>query len=259
MPPKSDANERVLDLGRTESAGSTANSTVMTTNRPGMRQIAASEERAPVPVSQEVVVAYDGQSELTTRFVEIRTHVQLQWMSGGLPEHRLISVISPRRRDGRSFVAANLAVSFTKMGLRTLLIDADLRHGRMHELFTFDQRDGLSTALQRSLSEVVVSEVAGVPNLCVIGCGPKVPNPGDLISQKAFAMLLASSASNFDVVIVDTPSAIEAPEARIVASLTRASVIVSRKDRTKLDELRKLVADVRSLGSTSVGTVLLPR
>lgn len=260
MLPTSRSREPGPDVESAVVGEPAANSSDRALRRTGGRKVATvSNDQLPATLSPEVVVAYDGASELGTRFIDIRTHIQLKWMSGGQPEHRMISVISPRRRDGRSFVAANLAVSFTKMGLRTLLIDADLRHGRMHKIFTFDQNEGLSTALRRNMSDVLVSEVENVPNLGVIGCGPRVPNPGDLLSQRAFGTLLASSAANFDVVIVDTPSAIEAPEARLVASMTRASVIVSRKDSTRLDEVRKLVADVRALGSNIVGSVLLPR
>ncbi len=214
-------------------------------------------ERPNTAISKEVVVAHDAPTEVTDQFLEIATQVQLRWLALGGPEHTMVSVVSPRRRDGRSFVAANLAITFSRMGLRTLLIDADLRHGRLHELFSLDEDLGLSTLLAGSTRALPLVALADYRNLAVLGRGPLVQRPGDLFGSGVLNRLLRSCSENFDVVLVDTPSAAEAPEARLVAAQTKACVLVARRDKTMVQELRQLAGDLGSIGTTIIGQVMM--
>ncbi len=212
--------------------------------------------RVAVRPTDEVVVAYETTDDVTDQFLAIRTQVQLRWLSLGGPEHRLISVVSPRRGDGRSYVAANLAVAFARIGYRTLLVDADLRNGRLHELFRMEETAGLSALLTGKSTVGAVAEIGGLEHLAVLGRGAHEPNPSDLIAHERFATLLRAAANSFDVVIVDTPSQLSAPESRVVASVTKGCVLVV-KSHSRSDEVRKVANDLRELGSTIIGTVLL--
>ncbi len=213
--------------------------------------------RTALQPTSEVVVAYETTDEVTDQFLEIRTQVQLRWLARGGPEHRLVSVVSPRRGDGRSFVAANLAVTFARIGYRTLLVDADLRHGRLHQLFKMEETAGLSALLTGKSRVGAVTEIGGLEHLAVLGRGASEPNPSDLIAHENFGTLLRAAANSFDVVIVDTPAALVAPEARLVAAMTKGCVLVARRNHSRREDLKRVERDLRDHGSTIIGTVLL--
>lgn len=213
--------------------------------------------RRNLTLSPEVAKAFEHSEEVSDQFANIRTQVHLGWLQKGAGENRMISVISPRRRDGRSYVAANLAVSFARIGFRTLLIDADLRHGRLHELFALREQTGLTGLLDGPEPIASLSAQGGLGNLVVLGRGASVEDPANILAGGDFERLLQSARRDFDVIIVDTPSALEFPDARIAAALTKACVLVAKRDRTHARELKRLAQDVTDLGSKVIGTVLI--
>ncbi len=231
--------------------------------RSAIEQLRRSSTSLPVVVrprtelSREVVVAYDAADEVTDQFLEIATQIQLRWLARGGVDHSMVSIVSPRRRDGRSFVAANLAVTFSRMGLRTLLIDGDLRHGRLHELFSLGEEQGLSSILAGTTPWAPLVALEDYGNLTVLGRGPLVRKPGDLFGRNTLNRLLQMCAESFDIVLIDTPSAAEAPEARFIAARTRGCVMVARRDQTPVHELQRLTQDLDGVGTTVIGTVLM--
>ena len=94
---------------------------------------------------------------------------------------------APSAREGRSFVAANLAVVFSQLGQRTLLIDADFRAPRQQSIFNIPDRFGLSSALSGRADLSAAAPVSGLAGLSVMPAGPVPPNPLELLSRASFA------------------------------------------------------------------------
>ena len=123
-----------------------------------------------------------------------------------LPEDgcRVLLVTSPAPGEGKSLVAANLAISFAQMGRRTLLVDLDLRQPHLHDLFGQEPAPGLSDLLAAGSAETEIDRPTAVPGLSLAAAGPAAPNPVDLIGSGAFTRFLASCRERFDWIVFDT-------------------------------------------------------
>ena len=204
-------------------------------------------------ISEEVIAAFRPQLPLVEHLRELRTQLMLRWF-GDEPSRRALAIVGSRRGEGRSFIAANLAVVFSQLGERTLLIDANLRNPRQHDLFKISNRVGLSTVLAGRGTENTLFRVQHLADLTVLPAGPAAPNPQELLGRDAFASLLQAAANQFDVIIVDTPATSVAADAFVVASKTRAAALVVRRGLTLAKPTESLAAslaqsDVQLIGS----------
>jgi len=156
----------------------------------------------------------------------------------------ILAIVSPSVGDGKSFFAANLAVAFSQLGGRTLLVDADMRTPRQHEIFNIDSSKGLSSILSGRTEANVVRPVDDLPNLYLLPVGTTPPNPLELVQKPAFGMLLAELSMKFDQVIIDTPAAMHGSDARVIASFCGHAMIVGRKNANRVGDIKKLVDDL---------------
>lgn len=164
-------------------------------------------------------------------------------------DRRALAVISPESGDGKTFFAANLAVVLAQLGGRTLVVDADMRHGRLHQVFGVDNRAGLSGILAGRTEAKTIQQVSGIPNLFVLPVGSVPPNPLELVERPAFGLLMRELLGKFDYVVVDTPTASLGSDGAVIASRCGAALLVARKDKARVADLQDLLA---SLQQTSV-------
>jgi protein-tyrosine kinase len=166
-----------------------------------------------------------------------------------------VAIVSAQRGEGRSFIAANLAITFAQSGRRTLLIDADLRQPRQHQLFLIDDRTGLSTLLAgRSGTESVV-RIHAMPDLYMMPAGPIPPNPHDLLARPELRWLLFNAEEQFDVVLIDTPAWSEGSDAESICRRTRAAALVVRADQTSARGAQEFVTRLREAQAQVLGMV----
>jgi len=185
----------------------------------------------------------------------LRSQLMMRWFDG-TPGQSVIAVTSVDRGDGKSFVTANLGVVFAQLGERTLIIDADLRHSTQHKIFGLKNRMGLSGMLSGRAGYEEISEIARIPKLAVLPSGPQPPNPLELLGREEFGLLLNELTRQFDVILVDTPSAQQAADAQVIAQKTRGALIVGRKNHTKSAEISQLASILSSSGVTLLGATL---
>jgi chain length determinant protein tyrosine kinase EpsG len=208
------------------------------------------------PVSPEVVAAYKPFSAEGERLRALRSQLQLRWFDEA-GRRTALAIVSDARREGRSHLAANLAVTFAQLGQRTLLIDGDLRVPRQHRLFKIDNQTGLSNLLAGRMQDQVVTFVHGIPGLAVLPAGPQPPNPGELLSRPSFARILEQSKSSFDVVLVDTPSFESGADATLLARATGAALALARSNYTRTASFERVVGGLSDAGVFMVGSVLV--
>jgi len=128
----------------------------------------------------------------------LRSQLVMRWFGSGV-QRSALAITSAERGDGRSYIAANLAVLFSQLGQRTLLIDADMRSARQHGLFGLDNKTGLSTMLAGRTPIAAGVGAEGFPHLRVLCAGPKPPNPLEILLQPALSNLMKQLADDFDV------------------------------------------------------------
>lgn len=207
------------------------------------------------PISREVIAAYDAKNSVLDEIRTLRNQILLRWLTAEAPTHRVVAVMSPGRGEGRTFIAANLAVTFSQMGQRALLIDADMRRPRMHRLFGIENHAGLSAMLSERRVPNTLQRIDGLRDLSVIPVGGQPPNPQDLLSRESFPELLEAFSRTYDVIVVDTPAARYSPEASIIAARARGCVVVARERRTHFESVAELGRELQALGSTVIGSV----
>ncbi len=213
----------------------------------------APEERRTV--SPELVALNEPFSMRAESFRAMRSQLMMRLFAAGEPR-RALAVISPAVNDGKTYCAANLSVVLAQLGGRTLLVDADMRGPRVHELFKVENRAGLSGILSGRADSHVIQQVPGVPSLFILPVGTTPPNPVELVERPAFGLLMRELVNKFDYVVVDTPAAEYGADASVIASRCGAALIVARKDESRVDSLQELVASFAGSPAKLAGVVL---
>jgi protein-tyrosine kinase len=205
--------------------------------------------------SEELVAAYKPFSPAVEKLRTLRSQLMLRWFDAER-QHNALAIMSPGNKEGRSFIAANLAIVFSQLGERTLLIDADLRAPRQHELFKLDINAGLSGMLAGRIGPEAVIRVPALVGLSILPAGAIPPNPQELLGRTIFTVLLDSLIRDFDVVIIDTPAANEHDEAQIIATRAGAALMLAHKNISSIPEMTQLARSLQQTGATVVGSVL---
>ena len=176
-------------------------------------------------------------------FRAIRSQIIMRLFNEG-QQRRAIAVVSPDSGDGKTFFAANLAVTLAQLGGRTLLVDADLRGPRQHEVFGIPNNAGLSGILSGRAESKVIQQVPGVPSLFVLPVGITPPNPLELVERPAFGLLIRELLSKFDHVVVDTPAAVYGSDSAVIAARCGAALVVARQNRSRVVSLEEMVSNL---------------
>ncbi|ANQ85404.1 chain length determinant protein tyrosine kinase EpsG [Azoarcus olearius] len=206
-------------------------------------------------IHDAVVAAYQPFGDAVEALRGLRTQLMLRWL-GDPAARRRLAVVSPTRGDGRSWTAANLAVVFSQLGERTLLVDADLRRPAQHRLFGLPNGSGLGTLLAGRSGGESIRRVDGLVNLSVLPAGPQPPNPLELLSRLPFPALLDRLGVQFDVVIIDTPAAEQGADAELIAARAGAACVLARQNASATRPLVQLAERLRAASVNVVGSVL---
>jgi protein-tyrosine kinase len=188
-------------------------------------------------------------------FRAVRSQLMMRLFNEG-QERRAIAVVSPDAGDGKTFFSANLAVTLAQLGGRTLLVDADMRGPRQHQVFGISNGAGLSGILSGRAEAKVIQQVDGVPSLFVLPVGITPPNPLELVERPAFGLLVRELLAKFDHVVVDTPAARYGSDCAVIAARCGAALVIARKDQSRVGELQDLVANLSESPAKLAGVVV---
>ena len=147
-------------------------------------------------------------------------------------QHQVIQITSPRPGDGKSTLAANLAIAIAQAGKSTLLVDADFRRPTQHRLFGFTTTSGVARVVDGGAEPAEACfPIECIANLTVMGCGSRPENPSELLSSKQFQTTLAYLREQFDFVIVDTPPLLAVSDPRAVSVHVDGVLLTMRIDK----------------------------
>jgi capsular exopolysaccharide synthesis family protein len=184
-------------------------------------------------------------------FRGLRTNVLFSSAEG---ETRTVVVTSTGPGEGKTTVACNLAMGMAMAGQRVLIIDADMRRPRVHEVLKLQHEPGLSNLLVGAAKVNEVVRTTNVPNFFAMPAGKTPPNPAELLGSKRFAELLTTLRDHFDLVVVDTPPVMAVTDAAVVGYRASGVLFVVAADatsrhaaQTALDQLEH--ARVRFIGA----------
>lgn len=157
---------------------------------------------------------------------------------------------------GKTFVSVNFAAITAASGKKVLLIDADLRKGRVNQFFSMPRASGLSELIAGTLDEQKAIRRAVLPNLDVMPTGVLPPNPAELLLSESFSQILQRLSPDYDLIIIDTAPVLVAADTASVAPLAGSLLLVARAEKTQLGELNESVRRLTHAGCSANGVIL---
>ncbi len=206
-----------------------------------------------VKPSRQLVIAHAPDDPRSEAIRALRTELLLRNEPG--LRCNMLSLISASAAEGRSQLAAELAIAFSQLRCRTLLVDADLRRPSQHRLFNADNHVGLTQALIAGGGARLLG-IEGLPHLWLLTAGPTAPNPSDLLGGERTEALVAQWRRDFQFVIVDNPPIGEFSDGLIMAALTGRVLILSRANISTHQSMKEMLRRLVSTQSRIVGSVI---
>ena len=205
--------------------------------------------------SPDLVVAYQPFGNQIEVFRAIRSQLVLRWFATG---HKALTVVGCNPNDGISLFTANLAVVFSQLGERTLLVDANLRSPQQHEIFNLKNKRGLSDVLaDRANIFEVISRIDSFVDLSVLPAGTLPPNPLELLNRASFDELNNQLAKQFDVILYDTLAFSSGVDALTITSRIGGALAIVHENNTRLTDVNIMNEQINRSGAEVVGSVLI--
>ena len=169
----------------------------------------------------------------------------------------MIAITSPSQGEGKSLITSNLALAFADRSRSTILIDADVRRGRLHRVFGYNKTPGLSEYLRGDVEPSLAVKRTDTPGLFFIPRGRYTDEVPELLDGEGLPALLAQLKQSFQVIMIDTPPLAAGVDAVMIGAHADAVIAVLRKGRTDMELARaKIDSYARMLGIPIVGAIL---
>lgn len=228
---------------------------------PQAHEMVAEIERAPVgassvyALSRSLVMVAQPAGGAAEAIRALRTHVMAQHVEEG---RRALAVCAATEGVGCTYIATNLAVAMAQIGVKTLLIDGNLRQPGVEQLMRPNAASsGLAQCLASdddNLAAFVEAEV--VPNLSVMYAGASSGSPQELLAGERFEAMMNVCLRDYEFTIADTPPANSCSDGRRISRVFGYSMVVARRNHTRVDDLKTIVAQLQGDHAKVIGTVL---
>ena len=211
-------------------------------------------------MKDELIVSRSPKSPISEIFRTLRTNIQFMSAKDRL---KTILITSTLPEEGKSWVSSNLACTFAQAGKSVLLVDADMRKGRQYTIFGVAPTPGLSNYLsgvdEKGEANDDIShyiQKTEVDNLYIMVAGNVPPNPSELLGTERMEDLLNKLKQSFDIVIIDgTPNQLVA-DSLVLTRLVDSTVIVTASKKTKKEDLKRIVNNIKQVGGKIAGIVV---
>lgn len=205
-------------------------------------------------MKDELIVFSKPKSNISEDIRTIRTNLKFT----ANDDAKVLLVTSSVPGEGKSFISANLAAAFAQTGEKVLLVDADLRLGRVHKIFNQSAAKGFSNMLISGTSEDLPEYIkkTTIPNLYIVSRGTVPPNPSELLNSASCKKLVNIFRENFDRVIFDGVPVNGLPDSLVLANLVDRVIIVTTIGYTSIDELNQTKKALEQIDANIAGVVV---
>lgn len=212
-------------------------------------------------MKKELITQRNPKSPIAEMFRTLRTNIQFMNTQKHL---KTILVTSTMPGEGKCWIASNLAITFAQTGKKVLLIDADMRKGRLANLFQVDKLPGLSNFLSgidekgahenRDVLKYIKS--TEIENLFLIPAGNVPPNPAELLGRETTITMLNELKEAFDMIILDGTPGLLVTDALILSRIVDTTLLVASHKTTQKEDLAKVKRNIENVGGKIAGVVL---
>lgn len=202
----------------------------------------------------ELTAATNPYSREAEALRSLRSQLLMRWFKDG---RKTLAVGSARADEGASYLAANLAVLFAQMGRKVLLVDANMRQPRQHDIFNLGNGMGLSDILAERMPSLQVHTIKPFQTLSVLSAGSPPPNPAELLARPAFGALLSGLETSYDIILIDTAPSQLSSDFQLVAARVGGVLISTRRNVSRINPLAELKEKITLTGAQVVGAVVL--
>lgn len=164
----------------------------------------------------------------------LRTSLHFAMMDA---ENNILMFSSPTQNCGKTLVSTTLAALVAQVGERVLLIDADMRKGYVHNIFSLPNDIGLSDVLSGNVAFYQAVQTYAAASFDVVTCGMAPPNPSELLMHDRFRQLMAWASERYDMIIIDTPPILPVTDATVIGNIAASTLLVARHNVTSLKEM----------------------
>lgn len=203
--------------------------------------------------SADLVAAYQPFSQQVEALRALRSQLMMRWFN---EDNKSLAIVGANAGEGVSYLTANLAIMFSQLGERTLLVDANMRDPRQHLIFNLKENRGLSDIIAGRAGLDVISQVEFFADLSVLGAGTPPPNPQELLNRASFTYFIDQAASQYDVVLVDTAPATSTADAQVTVARCGGALLISRLNHTRLSDITEVRNQITVTGAHVVGAVI---
>jgi capsular exopolysaccharide synthesis family protein len=202
----------------------------------------------------QLITQREPRHPISESFRRIRTNLQFSQVDTGL---RSLLVTSANPGEGKSLNAANLAIVMAQAGLSVVLIDADLRRPVQNKIFDLPMSPGLTDALlENDADPLAFTWETETPNLRLMPCGKRAPNPAELVGSERMAILLARLDTQVDLVLIDAPPVLAVADAQILGRQMQGVLLVIDAERTARTAAIRAADALRQVGVNLLGAVV---
>jgi len=209
-------------------------------------------EKAKI-IDQQLVTHDYSPTPIGEAYRSLRTNIMFSKSIGRI---QTMCITSTSPGDGKSFTAANLAITMAQQKSSTLLIDCDLRRGVLHNTFGVPKEPGFTNFLTSNHSALDYINETHIPNLSIISCGSLIPNPSELLGSHQMRRFLDEMRRKFDLIVFDTPPLNAATDAVVIGTQVDATIIVIRAGKTDRTAARQKLELFHNVPAKVIGVVL---
>lgn len=205
-------------------------------------------------IIRELVAQTDPKSPTSEAVRCLRTNIQ--FLNAG-KKNQIVVITSPLPQEGKTFIAANLAVVTAQSDKKTLLIDCDLRRPSVHKMFGVSNKKGLSTLLASDVAALDETSFVStdIENLSILTSGPIPPNPAELLERKAMDNLLLKAREMFDMIYIDTSPLLSVTDPVIMSKKADGIILVVMADVTLEKVVTRAYSILKDAGVNMLGAV----
>jgi capsular exopolysaccharide synthesis family protein len=229
------------------------------TPKVSLSKVKASDEKIIIPnatlgIDKHVVTYYQPKGAIAEQYRTLRTN--LRRINKEDPV-KCIVMTSSIHNEGKSTTSVNLAVAMTyELEKKILLIDADMRKGRVHEMLGLTNLKGISNFLEAEATEEDIIRKTPIPGLDIVTCGFVPANPSELLGSKRMIDFLWAMEQKYDFIIIDTPPVIPLTDAAVLGAAVDGVAIVAQAGRTKREVIHQSSLLLKQAGCNILGYVL---